>query len=172
MKTKLSMQLVPSQCHGRNLRAVLKKESWDKLSKVIRKRDAVCVHCDNPSGHCHEVWEWVVSEGKLVQRLVGLEGVCKNCHDFMHYGRVQACESMARQEIVLDHALRVLSCDAEWLATYINGCFLSLMQVSGMIISDRMDLSWLWMMAPQVMGFDNFQDASDVWSELYVYVHD
>jgi hypothetical protein len=171
-KKKLSMQLVPSQAHGRNLRSVLKSDSWRTLSRAIRNRDRVCVHCSNKSEHTHEVWEWVVSEGKLIQRLIGLDGVCKDCHDFMHYGRVMACESDYRQGVVLDHAIRVLSCDPEWFGEYFIGCFHAHRVLSQLSVTEFMDLGWIYDNVSGKLpdlGVDQ-KDWTNIWDEINHYV--
>ena len=167
--SKLAMQLVPSSTHGRNLRKILKKESWSILSSAIRDRDRVCVHCEGSADHCHEVWEWVVSEGHVIQRLVGLEAVCRECHDFMHFGRLVAMGDDARQEVVVDHAIEVLTCDAEWLSTYIAACFVAHMNLSELPLVESMDLNWVYEAPASKLGLDAVV-WSPIWSEIGDYM--
>lgn len=158
-KKQLTMQLVPQQAHGRNLRSILKKETWNNLSRAIRDRDKLCVHCDNPSEHCHEVWEWIISEGKLVQRLVGLEGVCKDCHDFMHFGRVMVCDGPKRMSAVFNHAAPLVE-HGRSLNSYISDC-ISALPIIYMFPLGKIDLSWLHKI-----------DFADAWSEILDYLSD
>ena len=169
--SNLSMQLVPSQCHKRNLRAILKTGSWRTLSKAIRERDGVCVHCGGKAEHCHEKWEWVVSEGKLIQRLIGLEAVCVECHDFMHFGRLATMgeRGVERQHVVLDHVLKVLSCDADWLMTYVGQCFGAHQSLSSFPIQENMDLKWICDLPAGLLGM-HINDWMPIWDEIEDYL--
>lgn len=165
--SKLSMQLVPSQAHGRNLRAILKPKSWTALSRAVRDRDKLC-ECGAPSKHCHEVWEWVVSEGKLVQRLIGLEGVCVECHDFMHYGRIAVTGTFTRQNVVLGHAMDVLGMGSTAMMDYIGRCFAAHQALSRLPLKEDMDLRWCFE-TPE-LGLGLGPDLDPILAELTDYV--
>jgi len=167
---KLQMQLVPQQCHGRNLRAILKKQSWDKLSKAVRSHQGKCQTCGGSPDHCHEVWEWVVSEGDLVQRLVGLDAACKDCHDFMHFGRVVALETSYRQDKVIGHAISVLMCDADWMINYCGKNFLANEKLSKFMVAN-MDLEWIHRVPAGEIGLIPSVWAI-IWDEIDQYIDD
>ena len=121
---KLRMELVPSQAHGRKVSSVLSQKTWAKISKRVRDlHDNKCQFCGAPAEHCHEVWEWIVKDGELHQRLVDLESVCSLCHDFKHYGRLIAMKMADRAAYVEKCAMKVNKLTYSELKSYALKCF-------------------------------------------------
>ena len=88
MKLRLTIEPRPVSTWGVTLSNRLPKKEWDNLrTKVYRKADYKCEICgsNNSALHCHELWKF--DEKKLIQRLVGLQCLCRLCHDVKHYGR-------------------------------------------------------------------------------------
>jgi hypothetical protein len=87
---KLQIQLVPKTKWGCNLRAKLKKSDWDKIRKEIYEKEEMYCHiCGEQcnSLDAHEVWEF--NKKNHLQRLIEIIGICKACHNTIHYGRAQ-----------------------------------------------------------------------------------
>jgi hypothetical protein len=100
---KLSIELVPSTCWGVSLKKKLKKSDWDKIRKQVYERDKM--HCHICGTECesldaHETWEF--DENEHVQRLLDIIGVCKACHNSIHYGRAQKIgyEKEAKEQFI------------------------------------------------------------------------
>lgn len=142
---QLSMELVPVQAHGRNLRKILSKSMWSTISLRVRESSPhahKCLYCNNPSEHCHEQWEWVVKDGMLIQQLVDLQPVCADCHDFMHFGRLIATKQIARADFVSTRACNINGWDADHMMAYIGNCTVAHVALSELPLGD-MDLSWV-----------------------------
>ena len=91
--------MIPSSSWGSNLCNLLTRESWNKIRQpVFRRTEGLCFVCgvrpDRPE--CHELWAYsrppfcapIAAFG--VQRLIGLVGVCQQCHEIFHPGRANA----------------------------------------------------------------------------------
>lgn len=76
-----------------NLRKILSKDNWNKLSLKVRKeQNFTCFCCNinnkiipNNKFHCHEAW-WFNDKEKNVS-LKALLCVCELCHNSIHLGR-------------------------------------------------------------------------------------
>ena len=87
---KLTIELVPKNLWGRNLRSIVPTEKWDVLRRACyRKAGYVCEVCggkgDAHPVECHEIWEY--NDKSHVQRLAGLIALCPACHGVKHIGR-------------------------------------------------------------------------------------
>lgn len=100
---KLHIELIPKTCWGINLRTKFKKSDWDKIRKsVYEKQNICCYTCGEKcnSLDAHEMWEY--DEENHIQRLSNIIGVCKSCHNAIHYGRAQKTghEREAREQFI------------------------------------------------------------------------
>ncbi|KJL29556.1 hypothetical protein [Microbacterium oxydans] len=84
---------LPRTVWGSNLRAFFPASRWQELSRGTAERAGQeCEVCgrvrDGRSGlDCHEMWEFLDSDGVRVQRLVGVIATCNWCHLTQHSGR-------------------------------------------------------------------------------------
>jgi hypothetical protein len=109
-KVLLVPELVPESSWCNNLRSELERGAWDVLRKeVYRLANYRCEICGGRGEkwpvECHEVWEF--DEGKGVQRLVRLEGICPACHEVKHIG---LAEVRGRYEAAMGHLCKVNGC--------------------------------------------------------------
>lgn len=88
---KLTIELVPSSLHGRNLHngEYISQKTWRKLSKRVYKRAGYCCEICGGKGtrhpvECHEVWKYDLTS--FDQRLVKLIALCPYCHMVKHIG--------------------------------------------------------------------------------------
>jgi hypothetical protein len=87
---KLRIEMVPEPLWGMNLRSPngLGRYRWRKLRKtIIAERGQSCAICgrdDQPHGH--EIWEYQEKRKTGIARLVGVEIICRQCHDIHHWG--------------------------------------------------------------------------------------
>ena len=93
MKTKLTIELVPSSTWGFNLRSMLSKSEWDKVRKsVYEKASNKCEICGGVGPkwpvECHEIWQY--EEQTKTQKLSGLIALCPKCHEVKHMGRTMS----------------------------------------------------------------------------------
>lgn len=89
---RLSVELVPSSCWLSNVRSLMRRYQWQKLSKVVC--DEAGRRCEICGGtgrqhpvECHEVWFY--DDAAKVQRLMRLIALCPMCHLVKHFGRAQ-----------------------------------------------------------------------------------
>lgn len=101
----LYIDLVPSSTWFENMRSILKKQEWDDIRKYIYKRaDYKCEICGN-KGEKHPVEaheRWFFDEKQGIQRLVGIQSLCPNCHEATHFGlaNVRGRSSEAKEHIL------------------------------------------------------------------------
>jgi hypothetical protein len=106
---KLEVELIPKTTWNINLRSKLKKSDWDKIRKSIYEKEKMCCHiCGTQckSLDAHEVWEF--DEKNHVQRLIEIIGICKACHNTIHYGRAQ---QIGYGKEAITQYLKVNNCD-------------------------------------------------------------
>jgi len=94
-KTKiLSIELIPSNSFGNNLRSLLRGCTWDRLRKdCYEKAGHVCEICGQTGKQqgrkhnveCHEIWAY--NDSERLQTLAGLQALCPLCHQCKHIGR-------------------------------------------------------------------------------------
>jgi hypothetical protein len=84
---KLSIELIPTPCWGRNLRSVLPDSRWTKISRDVREAaGGKCEICGGTNRiQCDE--HWTYDDRRHVQGLVALRAVCQTCHNVMNLGR-------------------------------------------------------------------------------------
>lgn len=87
----LYVDLVPRGSWGQNLRAVMEKSEWRRLSSdVARRCGNRCEGCGRVKKRieCHERWSYDHAEG--IQALRRLVGLCASCHRATHFGFAQS----------------------------------------------------------------------------------
>lgn len=85
---KLEIELIPTKQWGKSLAQWLPKKEWDELRrKVYRRYNWTCQVCGiyGVQVHCHESWTY--DDRKRIQKLVGLNCLCEDCHNIKHWGR-------------------------------------------------------------------------------------
>jgi len=91
----LSIELVPTTCWWSNVRSNISRKDWKKLRdeqlSASGYRCQVCLHKPSSSSRwleLHELWDYQLSDYKLsgVQKLIGLQILCKRCHEVKHAG--------------------------------------------------------------------------------------
>jgi hypothetical protein len=87
---RLSVELVPQTCWLSNVRSLMKRYEWQKLSQMAAE-DAGhrCQVCDGRGRQhaveCHEMW--LYDDQRKAQRLMKLTALCPMCHHVKHFGR-------------------------------------------------------------------------------------
>lgn len=105
--------IIPKSAWGNNLRSYLTSSGWDKVrKKCYAENDYKCQICGGQGGNgrkhpveCHEAWEFVDGEVKLV----GLMSLCPPCHEFHHPGLASAkghTERMLKQFMKVNEVSR------------------------------------------------------------------
>lgn len=137
----IELELIPQPTWNVNLRLVLKASHWKKLSKSVRDQSGE--HCSlcgrNRNGRpleCHERWEY--DDVQRIQRLVGLEALCKACHEVRHFGRAV---SMGHGKRAAAHLRKVNGWTAEELDQHVEKAFDKWLERSNH--SWTVDISWL-----------------------------
>ena len=100
---RIRSNLLPPGTHGSNIRAIVDKQTWDRLRiPVAETAQMACEICGSPSTRngrtlrpdCHEKWVFEFRAGTPVQRLERLIALCPACHQVQHSGlaRIQGLE--------------------------------------------------------------------------------
>lgn len=115
---KLHVDWKPIAYHGHTVRKNLSGSLWTKIRlKVLEEQKNTCCICgyspDHSDGqlremHAHEVEKYSTDE--LLCTLVGINLLCKDCHDLNHFGRVQLNEKNERIEKLIEHFMNVNNC--------------------------------------------------------------
>lgn len=88
-KYQLWGNMIPRGTWYNNLRKVLPKKEWDRVRKLVYKRQNYrCAICNSHERlHCHEHWSYSYEQG--IQKLNQLVGLCELCHMNQHLGFCQ-----------------------------------------------------------------------------------
>lgn len=91
---KLTIELIPTTCFGKNLRKAIPLSRWNKHRKEIfeAQNNKCCICGAGGKLHCHE--EWSYDDLNLVQNLVGFNAICAKCHQVKHIGMSQKLEEL------------------------------------------------------------------------------
>jgi len=105
----LTIELIPESSWGLNLRNKL--TFWQKISQEIQsKAQYKCEICGREKGneikrlHCHEIWNYDFAHS--IQKLVGLQSLCIECHYAKHPG-FTSFQSWIDEESIKKHFLKV-----------------------------------------------------------------
>jgi hypothetical protein len=117
---RLTIELVPTPCWGKSVRARVSPHEWRRIQQVVFDRaGGKCQLCGWQRGlHCHEVWRYDESAG--VQALEGFLALCRFCHEVKHIGLASV---HGRYHQALAHLARVNRWSKSWAAEYANRCF-------------------------------------------------
>lgn len=85
-KAKLTIEMVPWNCHGRNIRRYATALEWRRICQTILiVADERCQICgSNGKLDCHECWHY--DDSTHVQKLIDIQALCKDCHGIKHIG--------------------------------------------------------------------------------------
>ena len=91
MTPKLTIELVPKHAWFSNLRSNLSREQWDVVRKAVYLKAGF--KCEICGGHgernrieAHEIWSYHSIDGRNIQRLERVAGLCPRCHQVKHIG--------------------------------------------------------------------------------------
>jgi hypothetical protein len=83
--------------HGLNPRTLMGVNKWYKLrERVIKDNENTCYTCGskNVPLECHEVYTYDWKE--CIVKLVRIVPLCKDCHNFIHFGRFQILRNQGK----------------------------------------------------------------------------
>lgn len=111
---KLGLHIIPSSSFGANLRNQMSAREWSKLSRKVRgENNFTCQQCGSQEDrsrrwytHLHEIWEF--DDKKHIQKLVGFECLCPDCHHIRHW--MFSEYKQLDLDYLIDHACRVNKC--------------------------------------------------------------
>ena len=121
---KLELHLIPQSSFYQNVRKLLGSR-WDTLSRQVRsERDFTCEICgtkpkSTKDVHLHELWSF--DDDKKVQKLIGFQCVCVDCHNVHHWGLSQI--RGLNMNILMNHACKVNKCDSVTFKDYVYKSF-------------------------------------------------
>ena len=120
----LTIELVPVSSWGKNLRNKLTPYYWQQISQEIQKiSQFTCEICNRTKGeevtrlHCHEVWEYDFINS--IQKLVGLQVLCFECHSGKHLG-FSSFHREIDEESIKNHFLKINKISEKEFLEYFN----------------------------------------------------
>lgn len=140
---KLEIELVPKPTWGWNVRSELSSSQWDKLRKITySSANHKCEICGGVGSkhpvECHERWVYHESEGKNVQKLVGLIALCPKCHMVAHIG---LSFKRGYAGVVLSHLRKVNGSTLSEVENQVRDAFLVWSRRSQ--LTWELDITWL-----------------------------
>jgi hypothetical protein len=123
VKTRLTVELVPSSCWYTNVRSNVPKAVWDRLRRrVAAEANQRCEICGGRGRRwpveCHEVWHY--DDATRVQRLERLVALCPACHQVKHAG---LASKRGRLEAVIEHLVAVNGWTTDDAGLYLEAAF-------------------------------------------------
>jgi hypothetical protein len=120
---KLTIELIPKNSWGNNLRSGLTKKNWNHLRiECYEGAKNTCEICGDVKNtkklECHEVWEF--DDEKKVQTLEGLIALCPPCHQVKHIG---LSSKMGRGQQAIEHLAEVNNWKIEEASNYVEESF-------------------------------------------------
>lgn len=121
---KLTLELVPESCFYKNVRQILTKAQWSVLSRQVRSQAYdICEICHSNSekfSDCHEVWQY--DDNKLIQKLIKMIALCKNCHQVKHFGLAQI---QGKETQAINHFMKINKITRKIAEDYIQDAFIT-----------------------------------------------
>jgi hypothetical protein len=124
---KLTIELVPKPCWGRNVRTLVSPETWRSIQKaVFDHAGGKCQVCGWPAApmpypprfHCHEIWHY--NDWRGVQKLEGFVALCRFCHEVKHIGLARA---EGRYAAAIAHLAKVNGWSRKAAFAHADACF-------------------------------------------------
>lgn len=119
---KLQVEIVPSSCFYSNVRSEVSKKQWDLIRrKTYSLANNRCEICGGQGRkhpvEAHEVWDYIETPTKNIQKLVRMIALCPLCHESKHVGLAQM---RGRMQQVLVHMSIVNRVDPQVIADHIE----------------------------------------------------
>ena len=123
MNYPLQIELIPRTSFFKNVRSEVSQREWDTLRKKVYKRNNHKCEICNGKGYrhpveCHEKWHYNFETN--VQKLIGLEALCPNCHKVKHIGLAL---SQGRGDRSIKHLMKVNGISENDAIAYIEQVF-------------------------------------------------
>lgn len=153
---KLALELVPSTMWGKNVRAFVSWENWNKLKWEFQSANCAVCGKEGYSRELHEQWQF--DDKRCIQRLVGLIEICQDGHLAMHLGRA---ELIGKAAFAREHLKAVNAWSDQQTDRHISTAFAKWHRRSKRNYS--LDLSWLNKWIPETQVHLNWIDQRKVW---------
>lgn len=125
--TTLVIDFGPKSCWCKKIRYALKPDDFKRVEAlVIGRTSRTCEACgvvDPEQTDRMEVqarWEYDVSDGKHVQRLVRLMAMCSACHEVTHFGKASMD---GRRDAALLHLQKAAKMTADNAQAHVDGAY-------------------------------------------------
>lgn len=107
----LSIDMIPQTQWHKNVRSAVSESDWDRLRRFVYKRaEYKCEICgaENEKLDAHELWKFDPVKG--TQILIRIIGLCKKCHQSIHFALsiIQGLEKETKE-----HLCRIRGFDEE-----------------------------------------------------------
>ena len=123
---RLEIELVPETAWYSNLRTILATSGWNKIrQKVLDRANDCCEICNAKVKRleCHEIWNY--DDETLVQSLVDVKALCRNCHRIKHFGLslMKSQKGQVNIQTLEDHFIKVNECTYVEFKDHVNESF-------------------------------------------------
>ena len=120
---KLTIEPIPESTWGTSLANLLPSSIWDELRREVYEGfDYTCAICGavDKQLHCHEKWSY--DDKANMQKLVGFQCLCVDCHSIKHWGRTVAEAHKSGDTNILveltKHFCKVNNCTSDAFSLY------------------------------------------------------
>jgi len=120
---KLEIEPIPESTWGISLANLLPPPIWNDLRKEVYEGfNHACAICGaiGKQLHCHERWSY--DDRERIQKLVGFQCLCVDCHNIKHWGRTVAEAHKSKDPNILieltKHFCEVNNCTAAAFSLY------------------------------------------------------
>jgi len=120
---RLTIEPIPESTWGISLANLLPPPIWNILRKEVYEGfNYTCATCSttNKQLHCHEKWSY--DDKARVQKLVGFQCLCEDCHSIKHWGRTVAEAHKSGDQSILaeltKHFCKVNKCTLDAFSLY------------------------------------------------------
>lgn len=120
---KLTIESIPESTWGVSLANLLPPPIWNDIRREVYEGfNYACAICEatDKQLHCHEKWSY--DDRKRIQRLVGFQCLCVDCHSIKHWGRTVAEAHKNKDSTILieltKHFCKVNNCTTAAFSLY------------------------------------------------------
>ena len=119
---KLSIELIPEKNWHNTVRAVVSKQTWDRIKRQTFKRAKYqCEICGGQGSQwpveCHEIWSFTTDGRQVLQGMIAL---CPACHGVKHFGY---SISQGRETWVMRHLMEINGLSRTQAESYVAQSF-------------------------------------------------
>lgn len=147
---RLKIEMIPHTSWGQSLANKLPAPAWDKIRQhYYEKAGWRCEICGTKKHGLHADEMWYFDNSSFTQLLIGIQAICRRCHNVRHIGRSM---SLGLKESCVKHLRRVNRISKKEAYAYIDYSF--------QVVRKRSNYAW-YVKIDEWFDTAQFQDLFD-----------